>query len=280
MVSGGTGRGHGQRSMLLGAALAIFTAVNLLPIIHAVLTSLKHPVDAFAVPTKWIFEPTLAYHRAIWLEKDFGWYLANSAIIALGTVAISVPVGTLAAYALSRIRTRRSQALLFGLLAIRMFPRMLLVIPFFVMAKVLGLFDTRTIVVLAMVAFNQPFAIWLMRGFFLDIPIELDEAARIDGCTSFQVFWRVVLPVVRPGLVATTLFSLLLAYNEFLFPLILTGTEAKPLPVAISEYGAENIEYWSLSAAGAIGIMAPIVLFMILVQRHIVRGLTFGALKG
>lgn len=272
---------HPRRtSLLLGMALAIFTAVNLLPIVHAVLTSLKYPVDAFAVPTKWIFTPTLAYHRAIWLEKDFVWYFANSAVIALGTVAISVPVGTMAAYALSRIRTRRSQALLFGLLAIRMFPRMLLVIPFFVMAKVLGLFDTRTIVVLAMVAFNQPFTIWLMRGFFLDIPIELDEAARIDGCTSFQVFSRVILPVVKPGLVATTLFSLLLAYNEFLFPLILTGTQAKPLPVAISEYGAENIEYWSLSAAGAIGIMAPIVLFMILIQRHIVRGLTFGALKG
>lgn len=173
-----------------------------------------------------------------------------------------------------------AHAHLFGLLAIRMFPRMLLVIPFFVVAKALGLFDTRMVVVLVMVAFSQPFTIWLMRGFFLDIPVELDEAARIDGCTPFQVFRLVVLPVVKPGLVVTVLFSLLLAYNEFLFPLILTGTQAKPLPVAISEYGAENIEYWSLSAAGAIGIMVPIVLFMILVQRHIVRGLTFGALKG
>ncbi len=280
MVSSTPTRRVGQHSLLVGLALALFTAVNLLPILHAVLTSLKYPVDAFAVPTKWLFTPTLDYHRAIWVEKDFLRYLGNSTVIALGTVALSVPVGTLAAYALSRLRTRRSQALLFGLLAIRMFPRMLLVVPFFVLAKTLGLFDTRLVVVLAMVAFNQPFTIWLMRGFFLDIPLELDEAARIDGCNAFQVFWRVVLPVARPGLVVTTLFSLLLAYNEFLFPLVLTGTEAKPLPVAISEYGAENIEYWSLSAAGAIGIMAPIVLFMILVQRHIVRGLTFGALKG
>jgi multiple sugar transport system permease protein len=272
---------HRRRGTLfLGVALALFTAVNLLPILHAILTSLKYPVDAFAVPAKWLFTPTFTYHWAIWVEKDFLRYLGNSAVIALGTVLISVPTGTLAAYALSRLRTRRSQMLLFGLLAIRMFPRMLLVVPFFVLAKALGLFDTRSVVVLAMVAFNQPFTVWLMRGFFLDIPLELDEAARIDGCNAFQVFWKVVLPVAKPGLVVSTLFCLLLAYNEFLFGLVLTGTAAKPLPVAISEYGAENIEYWSLSAAGAIGIMAPIVGFMVLVQRHIVRGLTFGALKG
>ena len=277
---GGRGlQGRGS-TVLLSAALGLFTLVNLLPIVHGVLTSIKLPVDAFAVPVRWVFEPTLAHHRAIWVEKPFLRYLGNSTLIALGTVAISVPVGTLAAYALSRIRTRRSQALLFGLLAIRMFPRMLLLIPFFVLARTLGLFDTHLIVILVMVAVNQPFTIWLMRGFFLDIPVELDEAARIDGCRPFEVFWRVILPVAKPGLVATSLFSLLLAYNEFLFPLILTGTAAKPLPVAISEYGAEHIEYWSLSAAGAIGIMAPIVVFMIVVQRHITRGLTFGAVKG
>ena len=116
--------------------------------------------------------------------------------------------------------------------------------------------------ILALVAINQPFTIWLMRSFFLDVPHELYEAAAIDGCNAWQVFMRVALPVVRPGLWVTALFSLLLAYNEFLFALVLTGPDTKTLPVAIAEYGGEDINYWSLSAAAAVGIMLPIVVFM------------------
>jgi multiple sugar transport system permease protein len=119
-----------------------------------------------------------------------------------------------------------------------------------------------------------------MRSFFIDVPVELDEAAMIDGCNRWQAFLRVVLPTVRPGLAVTALFSMLLAYNEFLFALILTGSKTKTLPVAIAEYGGEDINYWSISAAGAIGIMLPAVIFTVLVQRHLIRGLTFGAVKG
>jgi len=161
-----------------------------------------------------------------------------------------------------------------------MFPHMLLALPFFVVARFFQLFDTYLIMVLALVAINQPFTIWLMRSFLLDVPVELDEAARIDGCSLWQTFVKVIVPTVRPGIVVTSLFSLLLAYNEFLFALVLTGTRTKTLPVAIAEYGGEDISYWSLSAAGAVGIMLPILLFMIFAQRHLIRGLTFGAVKG
>ena len=156
----------------------------------------------------------------------------------------------------------------------------MLTIPFFVLAQSLSLIDTYPAMVLALVAINQPFTIWLMRSFFVDVPYELDEAATIDGCNLWQIFYRVALPVVRPGLWVTALFSLLLAYNEFLFALVLTGPNTKTLPVAIAEYGAEDLNYWSLSAAAAIGIMLPIVLFMMALQRHLVRGLAFGAVKG
>jgi multiple sugar transport system permease protein len=115
---------------------------------------------------------------------------------------------------------------------------------------------------------------------FVDVPHELYEAAAIDGCNAWQVFARVALPVVRPGLWVTALFSLLLAYNEFLFALVLTGPDTKTLPVAIAEYGGEDINYWSLSAAAAVGIMLPIVAFMMALQRHLARGLAFGAIKG
>jgi multiple sugar transport system permease protein len=266
--------------MLLFALLCGFTAVNLVPILWGFLTSIKQPVDAFAVPPKLVFEPTFEFHHAIWVEKGFWRFLVNSFVIAGLVVLISVPIGTMAAYALSRMRGLATGGLLFGLLSLRMFPHILLAIPFFVIAKTVGLIDTYAAMVLALVALNQPFTIWLMRSFFLDVPKDLDEAAWIDGCSTWQAFVLVALPVVRPGLWVTSLFSLLLAYNEFLLALVLTGPRTKTLPVAIAEYGGEDITYWSLSAAAAIGIMLPIVLFMLLLQRHLVRGIAFGAVKG
>lgn len=260
--------------------LAGFTAVNLMPVIWGVLISVKQPVDAFSVPPTLFFTPTFDFHEQVWVEKAFWHFLINSVIISVGTVALSVSVGTMAAYGLSRLSGRTSRGLLFGLLATRMFPHILLAIPFFVLAKALGLINTYPAMILALVAINQPFTIWLMRSFFVDVPHELYEAAAIDGCNAWQVFSRVALPVVRPGLWVTALFSLLLAYNEFLFALVLTGPDTKTLPVAIAEYGAEDINYWSLSAAAAVGIMLPIVVFMMALQRHLVRGLALGAVKG
>lgn len=266
--------------LLLFAALAAFTAVNLIPIIWAVLTSIKQPVDAFSVPPTLIFTPTFEFHEQVWVEKGFWRYLINSLVISTCTVTISVSIGTLAAYGLSRMHSRSSRGLLFGLLAMRMFPLILLAIPFFVLAKTLGLINTYPAMILALVAVNQPFTIWLMRSFFVDVPADLYEAAAIDGCNAWQVFSRVALPVVRPGLWVTALFSLLLSYNEFLFALVLTGPNTKTLPVAIAEYGGEDIAYWSLSAAAAVGIMLPIVAFMMALQRHLVRGIALGAVKG
>src|SRR6478752_7065459 len=267
-----------QIPLLIG--LIVFTLINLIPILWGFLISIRQPVDAFAIPPKLIFDPTLIFHYEVWVERGFLAFLLNSLIIATGTVCISVPIGTLAAYGLARTRARHSRSLLFGLLAVRMFPQILLAIPFFVMARTLNLIDSYWMMILAMVAINQPFTVWLMRSFFLDVPVELDEAALIDGANRWQAFRLIVLPTVRPGLAVTALFSALLAYNEFLFALILTGSRTKTLPVAIAEYGGEDISYWSLSAAGAIGIMLPVVLFTIAVQRNLIRGLTFGAVKG
>ncbi len=260
--------------------LCAFAAVNLTPIGWAVLTSFKHPVDAFAVPPKLIFTPTFEFHYEVWVEKAFWHYLINSVIISASTVVVSVSIGTMAAYGLSRLASRTSRGVLFGILAMRMFPHILLAIPFFVLAKWLGLINTYPAMILALIAINQPFTIWLMRSFFLDVPAEIYEAAEIDGCNAWQVFARVAVPLVRPGVWVTALFSLLLAYNEFLLGLVLTGPATKTLPVALAEYGAEDINYWTLSAAAAVGIMLPIVVFMMLLQRHLVRGLALGAVKG
>ncbi len=265
---------------LLYLALLLVIAVSLFPIYFAVTTSLKQTKDAFSMPPTWLFTPTLEHHYYIWTETPFFRYFINTMIITTGTVLLSIPLGCMAAYYLARYRSLPIQILLFTLLAVRMFPRVLLIIPFFLLARETGLYDTHIIIILIIVAFNQPFAIWLMRGFFLDIPRELSEAAMIDGCSSFGAFVRVILPVVRPGIFTAALFTFLFAYNEFFYCLILTGSYAKPLSVAIAQYGAEKIEYWSWSAAGAVGILAPIVLFISIMQRHLIKGLTFGTIKG
>ena len=178
-------------------------------------------------------------------------------------------------------RTRHTRSILFGLLTIRMFPHILLAMPFFVWAATCSLIDTYPIMILALVAINQPFTIWLMRSFFVDVPIELDEAARIDGCNNWQVFWRVILPVVRPGLVVTAAVQPAAGLQR---------VPVRPGPDRPADQDAAgrdrrvrrrgHLNYWSLSAAAAIGIMLPIALFMMLLQRHLVRGLTFGAVKG
>jgi len=273
-------RGRWISQLSLFMLLAGFTAINLTPVVWGFMTSIKQPVDAFAVPPRFVFTPTTEFHWQVWIEKGFWHFLLNSAVISVGTVIISVSIGTMAAYGLSRLSGGASRGVLFGLLAMRMFPHILLAIPFFVLARILGLVNTYPAMILALVAINQPFTIWLMRGFFVDVPHELYESAEIDGCTAWQVFARIALPIVRPGLWVTALFSLLLAYNEFLFALVLTGPDTKTLPVAIAEYGGEDLNYWSLSAAAAVGIMLPIVIFMMALQRHLVRGLALGAVKG
>ncbi len=268
-----------MKKVIIYSILILIAAIFIFPVLHTVLTSLKKPVDAFSIPPKWLFIPTLKYHIYIWTKEHMLKYLMNSLIIAASTVGISIPIASLGAYGLVRHRSRAAFILLLSLLAIRMFPRMLLVIPYFLLSRYLHLHDTWIIMILIMVAFNQPFSIWLMRGFFLNVPVELDEAALIDGCTRFEAFRRVVLPVVLPGIAATAIFCFLLAYNDFLFALILTGTEAKTLPVAIAQYGGEKIEYWTISAAGVTGIVAPVILIMLFLQRYFVKGLVSGALK-
>ena len=270
---------HRRQQALLLAGLCAFTFASLVPVLWGLLTSLKQPVDAFAIPPKIVFEPTLLFHYEVWVERGFWSFLGNSLIVSFGTMAISVPLGSMAAYALARTQQPYRQKVLFGLLAIRMFPQILLAVPFFVMANVLGLIDTYAALIIAFVAVNQPFTIWLMRSFIVDVPRDLDEAARIDGASEWQIFWKVILPTVRPGLLVTALFSFLLGYNEFLFALILSGSGTKTLPVAVAEYGGEDVAYWSLSAAAAIGIMLPALVFTLIAHKHLVRGFTAGAVK-
>jgi multiple sugar transport system permease protein len=265
---------------LLYSAVGLVCVVYLFPTIWVILISFKTPVDAFTIPPKWFFTPTLRNHVYIWVEQPFLHYLKNSAIVAISTPLIAVSLSSLAAYAFSRWRTSFSRFSLFFILTFRMVPLTLIIVPLYVIVQKAGMFDNLVTLIIVYAALNIPFSLWLLRGFFVDIPTALDEAAMIDGCSRFGAFFRIILPTARPGLIAASIFSFGLAWNEYFAALMLTGVKSKLLTVAAAEYRGEDIQYWAYSAAAAIGIVVPAVVFMMFVQKYFTRGLTFGAVKG
>jgi multiple sugar transport system permease protein len=271
-----------QRLATAGAFLflSLFAVYSAFPFFWTLLTSIKEPVDAFATPPVWLFDPTLSHYAALWLERGFGWYFLNTAIITAGTLLISIPIGAVAGYALARYPGRLGFWLLALALVFRALPRTAILLPFYQISRNFGIYDTHILLIMVLVSINQPFTIWMMRSFFMTIPAEIEEAAMVDGCSRLKAFLRAIVPVMWPGVITTSLFTFLLAYNEFLMPLILTATKATTLPVAISQFGAEDIRFWSLSAAGAISITLPVVVLILIFQKRIVGGLVQGAVKG
>jgi multiple sugar transport system permease protein len=211
---------------------------------------------------------------------EFYNFFLNSIVVTVGTVAISISIGCLAGYALARYRGFAGVVLLFGALAFRALPRLAFILPYYYFAQLSGLYDTYLLLIITLVAINQPFTIWMLRSFFMEIPHELEEAAMIDGCTRFSAFWRVILPISWPGIITTALFTLLLAYNEFLLARLLTST-LWTLPVGISRFtSGEDIRLLPLSNASAVSITIPIVFIIIFFQRNLIKGLAGGAVKG
>lgn len=260
--------------------LILVALISIFPLVYAVMIATKKPVDAFSMSFKWIYTPIFDNFKTLWIEKGFTKYLYNTVVVTGCCVLISVPTATLGAYGLIRNGGKFATRILNSTLLLRMFPQMLLAIPYFIIATNFGLADTKFILVVIVVASNQPFALWLMRGFLITIPPELDEAARIDGCNMVQTVTKVILPVAKPGIATASIFTFLLSYNEYLFALILTQKKAMTLPVAIGQYGAEDLSYWILSAAGVVSIVIPICIVMIFLQKYLVKGMVAGAVKG
>jgi multiple sugar transport system permease protein len=283
MKRGGRGSGVGGRTLRYGlAALAVLAA--LLPVYWMMTISFKSEVDQFAVPPKWLsFYVTLAHYHDAFVERSFGQYLVTSAIVAVLSTACALVLGTLAAYGLARFRLphRLNTRLALWILSTRMFPPIVTAVPLFLLMSDLRLLDTVASLVIVYTAFNLPFVVWMMRGFFSEIPRDLEEAARVDGDSRLGALRRVILPLVTPGLAATAVFCLIISWNEFLFALTLTQTDAAmTLPVGIAGRVTQyEIEWGVMSAAGMVA-MIPILVFALAVQRYLVRGLSLGAVKG
>jgi ABC-type glycerol-3-phosphate transport system permease component len=266
---------------LIYPALVLFALIGMAPFLWAVATSVKTPVDAFAMPPVLIFHPSFDAYSQLLQDGQFADYLLNSVIVTAGVVILSTVVGCLAGYGLARYTGLSSFALLTIALVLYALPRVSVLLPYYQLGQSSGLYDTKTLLIVVMTAANQPFSIWIFESFFREIPVQLEQAAMIDGCSRLQAFVRVVLPIAGPGMATTAIFSLLFAYNEFLLPVILAGPESSTMPVLIANYaGSSDVSRWPLFAATAVLVALPLLVIVITCQRFIVRGLVAGAVKG
>lgn len=264
------------------AVLLLASAAALFPIYWTVATSLKNRADTFANPPQFVsFDPTGKNYEQLFSNDVFGRIYLNTIVVTLVSTAISVLIGSLAAYALARHRRfpgrRPFEA---TLVLVRAMPGIVLMVPMYQIFTRLDLYDNRAAMSMIFAAVNLPFAVWLMTGFFDQIPVEVEESARIDGATGPRVFFHVVLPLAAPGVVATSIFVALLSWNEFLIPVLLAGENAKTLPVYISSFIAnKKLDWGPMAAASALAII-PIAIFTAIIQRRLVGGLSSGAVKG
>ena len=278
------------RSLVLFALTLPLIAFIYFPLLWLVTASLSTRAELLATPIHWIPQhPTFKNYLDILLpgsassevSRTLLITLFNSLKVASAVTVICLVVGSLAAYALVRISFRFNRTLLMGILGTRMIPEVSLVIPLYILASQVRLLNTPYVLAITYLTFALPFAIWLMAAFFQTIPIELEEAARLDGCSRFAILFRIVLPISVPGLVTTALFVFLLAWDEFFYALIFTSTlAAKTAPVAIAEFVGRYVTDINAMMAGGVLAAIPPVLLALLFQRYIVRGLTAGAVKG
>lgn len=263
--------------------VAGFLAFALGPIAWLVLTSVK-PESSIVTARGVVWWPdrlTLSHYADVWSQTDFPLLFRNSLVTSLLTVALCLSTGTLAAYALAREPFWGRRSLLAGLLAVRMFPAVTVIIPLFIVLRTARLLDTSFGLALAYTSVLLPFAIWLLKGFFEALPPDLEAAARIDGCTRFGALVRVVLPLARNGIAATAVFVAIGAWNEFLFALMLTTSAgSRTWPVGLQMMIGEFQLDWGTLAAGGVLSIVPVTVLFALAQRTMVKGLTDGATKG
>ena len=289
---------HWLKRLFQYTVLIIWTVFSLFPVYWTFASSLKEPQDVFALPVKWIFKPTMHNYEVVWGLKvgseiegvsgeiagqgqtQFPRYLFNTVVIASGSTLLALVFGGMAAYSLARGRFRTRRTIMAGILITRLIPPVVILVPIYVLWRSLHLLDTHIGLIIAYLTFNLPFTIWMMYGFFVDLPAELEEAAMVDGCTRIQAFIKILLPLAAPGLAVTAVFLILGAWNDFLFSSVLAGATAKTLSPSILHFITDKAILWGRLYAAGSTILIPVVIFTLLVQRYMGIGLTGGALKG
>jgi len=271
------------RPLLLHLVLITFALIILGPIIYTFVTSLKLFRDI--ISGEWGFEPTFSNYEQLFLSdrNNFKDLTFNSLMVGGLTLGIVLGIAALGAYSLSRFKWHRliSGLVMGWLLFINMLPPIIFIGPFFLIARTLNIYDTPYAIAMAHTILNLPLAFWMLHSFFADVPVELEEAAAIDGCSSWQTFYKIALPIARPGIAATAVLVFVFSWKEFLFALTLSSTpDSMTIPVGIAGFAQEyNIRYGEMAAAAFFATLPALVL-VFLAQKHIVKGMTLGALKG
>jgi multiple sugar transport system permease protein len=274
------GRGVGGRvvsAIAPHAILIAFSAAILLPLLWLARVALTDKATAYRLPPEWV-ELRLDNFIEIFNRFDFARAFLNSTIAALGSTAISLPLATAMAYAFARVATG-GMPLRLSVLASQMLPPVILVLPMYALFQAAGLINSWTGLVIAHLTINIPFLAWMLVAFFQGEAEQLEQAARVDGATRFQAFWRIAVPVAVPGLLAAGLLAFILSWNEFLFALILTGKATNTLPVRLASFQTQRGVEIALVAAGALVAIVPVLVLLPFMRRYLIKGLSLGALK-
>ena len=261
------------------AVLALLCAgFIIVPIVWLALTSFKPQLQVYSLDV--FFQPTLDNYVAIFSPPyNMGRLLRNSVVVALASVAISIPLGVMAAYVFSRFRFRGSQSLMLGILVVQFLPPVVTAIPFFTLFRSLGLVDTLQALVIVYLSTTLPYSIWMLKGFIDALPVEIEEAAVVDGCTEAQTLRHITLPLVIPGVITVLVLAFIASWNEFTFATILTRRDAQTLPLGLlNTYGVRGF-YWEQMAATGMLIMVPVFVMSFAVRKYFIEGLTMGAVK-
>lgn len=265
--------------MLLTGLTYVIVLGSLLPILWLALTALKTRVDAFAMPPAFFFTPTLENFQAVLRQGSFTDAYLNSLIIVIGTTVFSLLFGITAGYVLSTKVTRPARFMGRWIILARMAPPIGFAIPFFLMFGQFGLLDSYLGLVLVYLTITLPFVTWLMVGFFRDLPPELEEAARLDGCSRIEALFRILLPAVRGGIATCAIFAFIMSWNEFFYALIISGRNTRPASVEIQGFLSSAGVNWGELSAAAFLVVLPVLIFTAFAQRGLLRGLTSGSVK-
>lgn len=269
------------RQMMLWVAAGLLVSVWVFPVLWAFLTSFKTERDVLAYPPVLLFTPTLNnYREVLFGSASILPNLWSSLVVTCSATVLTMAFAIPAAYALARLRYPFKRASGFYVLVTQMLPPVGLVIPYYLALQRLGALDTYSGMVTIYLTFSLPFAIWLMVSYFEDVPYEMEEAALLDHAGRWGALWHVVLPQVQGGIAVTTVFVFLNAWNEFMFAVVLGGNNVRPVTVAMFNFISVEQTQWAKVAAGAMVAMAPVILLGLVAQKHIVKGLTVGAVKG
>lgn len=264
---------------LIAMVLIVVIVAIVLPFYWMVAASLKSRADVLAFPPVFFFAPTFEHYAKALLEAGIGKNVLNSLFVSVTTTLLALMIGTPAAYALARWEWAGKKDLWFWIISNRFMSPIVLALPFYLIANQLGMLNNLFTLVIIYLTFNIPLVVWLTMDQFRNIPREIDEAAVMDGATMFQVFTRIVLPLATPGVVVSAILSFIFSWNEMLFALILTRSEARTAPVAATSFMSGYDLPWGVIMATGTIIVLPVIIFATLVSRHLVRGLTLGAVK-